>query len=82
MNKREQILEELCDNEQLMFVDGFDEAIIGVTNSTEMRVVYSFTKAIKILREKMSEEEAIEYLYYNVMIDGEKNPIWVFDYYV
>ena len=81
MNKREQIIEELCDDETLMFADGFDEAIIGVTYNTESRVVYSFTKAVEILRKEMSEEEAIEHLHYNVMINGLEYPIWVMDYY-
>jgi hypothetical protein len=81
MNKREQIIEELCDDETLMFADGFDEAIIGVTYNTESRVVYSFTKAVEILRKEMSEEEAIEHLHYNVMINGSEYPIWVMDYY-
>ena len=81
MNKREQILEELCDDEQIIFADGFDDAIIGVVYD-ELIVVYSFTKAINTLLETMSEEEAIEYLHFNVMRpSGKKNPIWVMDYY-
>ncbi len=81
MSIREQILEELCDGEEIIFVEGFDSAIIGVVHD-KLVVVYSFTKAVDILREKMSEEEAIEHLHFNVMLPSEKKtPIWVMDYY-
>ncbi len=83
MSIREQILEELCDNEEIIFVEGFDNAIIGVVHD-ELVVVYSFTKAIDVLREKlwMSEEEAIEHLHLHIMLRSEKKtPIWVMDYY-
>ena len=81
MNKREQIIEELDDNEEVIFADGFDGAIIGKIYNTNI-VVYSFTKAIEILKEEMSEEEAVEFLHYNTMsVGGEDMPIWVMDYY-
>ena len=81
MNKREEIISELCDDEEIIFADGFDDAIIGVVYN-ELIVVYSFTKAINMLREIMSEEEAIEHLHFNVMCPSDKKmPIWVMDYY-
>ena len=81
MNKREQIIEELEDNEQLLFADNLDDAIIGVVYDGN-RVVYSFVKAMEILREKMTEEEAIEHLHFNIIGNkGEGMPIWVMDYY-
>jgi hypothetical protein len=47
--------------------------IIGVVHD-ELVVVYSFTKAIDVLREKlwMSEEEAIEHLHLHLMLRSEK----------
>ncbi len=81
MTIREQIIEELDENEVLTFADGFDDAIIGVSYG-EKKVVYSFSKAVSILMKDMSEEDAMEYLYYNTMIQGENYPIWVMDYYV
>ena len=81
MNKREEIIQELEDDEQLKFVNGFDDAIIGVVYD-EKKVVYSFVKAIEMLRQNMSEEEAIKYLHFNVIGNkGEDMPIWVMDYY-
>jgi hypothetical protein len=35
-------------------------------------IVYSFTKAIDILGEKISEEKAIEYLHFHVMLSVKK----------
>jgi hypothetical protein len=81
MTIKDKILEELDENESIMFVDGFDEAIIGINHSTEKRIVYSFCKGLEILKNKMSEEEALKHLYYNVMMDDSKYPIWVMDYH-
>lgn len=42
MNKREYIEEQLAElNEQALFMDGHDDAIVGVTATTEPVVVYS-----------------------------------------
>lgn len=79
MNKREELTELLLDDEQLTFADGFDEAIIG-TSYGSSSVVYSFSKAVDILCENMNEEDALEYLYFNVLPNaGENMPIWVMD---
>lgn len=81
MNIREQILEELDDNEEVFFADGLDDAIIGKIYNTNV-LVYSFTKAMEILQKEMTEEEAVEFLHFNTMsIGGEGMPIWVMDYY-
>jgi hypothetical protein len=60
--------------------DGFDEAIIGVDESS-MRLIYSVSKCILILMRDMSEEDALEHFYYNVSgaYVGEKTPIWCND---
>jgi hypothetical protein len=68
------------DYEELLFADGLDEAIIGI-DPASFRIVYSRTKAIKIMMRQMEEEEAMEYLEYNTFNAwmGDKTPIWVDD---
>lgn len=73
----DQILENNPDGEFLK-ADGFDDAVIGVC-STSSRLIYSCTLMIKVLINiGMSELEAIEYLYYNVIgaYVGEQTPIY------
>jgi len=64
-------------DEGLLKVDGFDDAIIGV--SSDIRIVYSLDKIIEILMEHMSEDDAIEYFYFSIDSEflGEKRPIYV-----
>lgn len=70
------ILEQYQD-EEILIADGFDQAIIGIEESS-MRLIYSVNKCIEILTEDMSEEDALEYFSYNVLGSyvGEKTPIW------
>ena len=65
-----------------LFADGFDDAIMGVDlNSDVPRVVYSVEKMVFILmrRDDMSEEDALEYLDFNVFQAylGEGTPIYM-----
>jgi len=62
--KIESIIERYQD-ETFLKADGFDEAIIGV-DETSMRLIYSVSKCIKILCRDMNDEDAIEYFRYNV----------------
>ena len=79
MGKRDLILEINNGERDLVFADGFDEAILGLIPNGE-RIIYSFSKAVEILMLEMTDEEAIEYLHYNTLyIDGEDMPIWVMD---
>ena len=81
MNIREQLIEELDTDETLTFADGFDNAILGVLYEKSI-VVYSYKKAIEILCEDMTEEDAVEYLSFNTLcIQGDNMPVWVMDYY-
>ena len=61
-------------------LDGYDEAVIGV--STDGRLVYSVEKMIEILVRDgdMNKLEAIEWLEYNTFNTyvGEMTPIWVY----
>lgn len=67
-------------DESFLKADGFDEALIGV-DLNSMRLVYSVSKCIKILCEKMNYSDAIEHFDFNVSgaYVGEKTPIWVDD---
>ena len=65
-----------------LFADGFDDAIMGVDLNSEVpRVVYSVEKMVFILmhRDDMSEDEALEYLDFNVFQAylGEGTPIYM-----
>ncbi len=71
---------EQYDDQTFLTADGFDEAIIGVEETT-MRLIYSVSKCISILMKDMTEEDALDYFYFNVSggYVGEKTPIWCYD---
>lgn len=75
---RNQLVERTGDD-NLLFADGFDDAIIGVTSTTPLRVVYSQAKMIRILSKDMTKDEAIEHLGYNVFDAdvGERTPLYI-----
>lgn len=77
-----QELEERFPDQEILLVDGFDDAIIGVDDK-EGRAVYSKQKILEILmeREDMGRTEAIEYYEFNILgaYMGEKTPIYVDD---
>lgn len=64
----------------MLIVDGYDEAVIGRT--TRGLFVYDVSKIISIMMEKdeMSEEDAIDYFYYNIdgAYMGEETPIFMY----
>lgn len=79
MNKREEIESQFEDSDEIIFANGFDDAIIGVLYNTNV-VVYSYSKAIDILCKDMTEDEAVDFLHFNTLgIGGEGMPIWVMD---
>ena len=64
------------EDEKFLTMDGFDEAVIGVETAT-MRLVYSQSKIMEILKRDMSEIDAIEHFSFNIecaFVD-EKQPI-------
>jgi hypothetical protein len=75
----EQIME-MYSEETFLKADGFDDAIIGVDESS-YRLIYSVKKCIGILMKDMEYEDALEYFSYNVSGSymGEKTPIWCYD---
>ena len=73
---------EWFDEEEFLIADGFDEAIIGIDESS-YRIIYSFKKCIQILMDEgMLHEDSIEHFEYNVRGSyvGEKTPIWCVDH--
>lgn len=74
-----EIIERYPDTE-ILKADGFDDAIIGIEERSG-RLVYDIDLMIHILikDEEMSEEDAIEYLDYNVIgaYVGEQTPIYI-----
>jgi len=78
----DEILERYQD-EELLKADGFDDAIIGVSEdfNAPVRLVYSVSKCLRILEKDMSQEDALEHFSYNVSggYVGEKTPVWVYD---
>ena len=83
MNKRELLAE---NDPDLLFADGFDEAIMGtafVAGCSENKVVYSADKCVDILMERdgMDYEEALEYFGFNVECAyvGESTPIFFWE---
>ena len=71
---------ERYEDETFLKADGFDEAIIGV-EETSSRLIDSVSMCIEILMRDMSEEDALEYFSYNVSgaYVGEQTPIWCTD---
>ena len=67
------------DQNGLLFVDGFEDAILGVDVVSD-RVIYSVEKCIEILQKEndMSYDEAVFFLDRNAftMNFGLKTPLW------
>ena len=64
----------------LLTLDGFDEAILGVVERINLLVVcYDRNKIIQILMRDMSEEEAWEYYQFNILYAymGEHTPVYL-----
>lgn len=76
---------EYYSEEEFLKADGFDDAIIGVEESS-LRLIYSVGKCIEILitKEEMEMEDALEHFSYNVSGSyiGEKTPIWSQDMFL
>jgi len=67
--------------EELMFADGFDEAIVGVVEccGSPTVVCYDVSRCIKLLTDQMSYEDAVEYFHFNVAgaYMGPLTPMWL-----
>jgi hypothetical protein len=77
------ILEQIIENfyeEEFLKANGFDDAVLGLEEN-EMRLIYSVSKCIEILKIEMSTDDALEHFTYNVSgaYVGKKTPIWCWD---
>tara|TARA_A100001515_G_scaffold119691_1_gene102410 strand:- start:253 stop:489 length:237 start_codon:yes stop_codon:yes gene_type:complete len=63
----------------ILKIDGFDKAIIGVQEGIQPRLVYDLWKMVDILKEDMSEEDALDHISYNITgaYVGESTPVIV-----
>ena len=81
MNKKEVIIETFPD-ETFMFVDGFDDAIIGLCERTNC-IIYSVQKIVQILmaKEGMEYIDAVEHFDFNIAggYVGELTPIFCYE---
>jgi hypothetical protein len=71
-------------NEEALFADGFEDALIGPAQQfTKVVAAYDYEKCIKILmdRDDMSRDDAEEFFSFNVTgaYVGEHTPIFVSD---
>ena len=70
------------EDEELLLADGFDDAVIGIDEST-MRIIYSSGKCIEILmlQSEMLLDQAVEFFECNVKGSyvGDKTTIWCED---
>ena len=79
----DELNELLGEDSEALLCDGFDDAIIGVAERINLGpvVAYDVDKIVKILikRDGMTEEEALEYYYYNVQGAwmGEGTPVFI-----
>jgi hypothetical protein len=68
---------------KLLFADGFDDCIIGLTiRDSSPVVLYSSRMVIEKLAQDMGEPDAVEYFEFNVSgaYVGEKTPVFWNDY--
>ena len=79
-----ELLNELLgEDSEALLCDGFDDAIIGVAERINLGpvVAYDVDKIIEILMKRgdMTDEEALEYFYFNVQGAwmGEGTPIFI-----
>jgi hypothetical protein len=64
----------------ILTLDGFDEAILGVVERINLLVAcYDRNKIIEILMRDMNEEEAWEYYQFNILdaYMGESTPVYL-----
>jgi len=77
---KDELMEELTANECLV-ADGFDNALIGISEGMNPVAVYDVDKCIQVLMEDegMTDEEALDYFYYNTVgaYVGEKTPLFI-----
>jgi hypothetical protein len=79
----DELNELLGEDSEALLADGLDDAIIGVAERINLGpvVAYDVDKVVEILMERdgMTDEEALEYFYYNIQGAwmGEGTPIFI-----
>jgi hypothetical protein len=72
---------EASTDEPILLGEGLDEALIGMTDDSPHRAVYSVRKILDMLivRDGMSEPDAVEFYEFNIAgaYLGEHTPIYV-----
>lgn len=85
MSTQEELIElfERFEGEELMSVDGFDRAVVGVGErmGSSPFLVYDKLLMVEMLvqRDKMGYEEALEFFNYNILGSyvGESTPVFI-----
>ena len=77
----EDYADEIGEGEEMLCADGFEAAILGVTETSDPVVVYDWTECVRILqiRDEMTEEDALEYMSFNVTgaYVGPRTPLFI-----
>jgi len=72
---------ESLEEEECLLADGFELGLVGITTGTNPVAVYDINRMLYVLvhRDGMTDEEAREYLDFNVLSAyvGEKTPIFI-----
>jgi hypothetical protein len=81
--KKLNLISKIYSKKNLEKIEGFDNAVIGLEVKTD-RLIYSVKRCLKILKEKMSAEEAIDYFYMDVFSENaeENKVIFCEDYLI
>lgn len=85
MSTRDEVEEWLTDeNPEALFMDGFDDAIVGVVkrHTKDTLVCYSYDKMVqKLIQDGMTEEEAVEYISFNIecAYHGDHQPVILYE---
>lgn len=71
----------LIENPEALLADGFEDALVGIVQQfTKSLAMYDIERCLEILmiRDGMSEDEALEHMDYNVLGSwvGENTPIF------
>ncbi len=76
----DEFAENLGEGDEILVADGLDAAIAGISEGMEPVVIYDWDKCIEIfrVRDGMSEEDALEYMSFNVTgaYVGKRTPIF------
>ena len=77
---KDELMEELTGHECLL-ADGFNDALIGISEGMNPVAVYDTDKCIYILMKdsNINHEDALDYFYFNVVgaYVGEKTPLFI-----